>query len=109
MQKWDLQTKQVELDSGQRAYIYQKLNEFEPFLLNDSTVKVDIEKVEKKSNQGNEPNNVEVTITLTAEGANVSASAKSTNIYDAANSAQVQLLDFLHNVQTEVLGVEETD
>ncbi|MCB0422518.1 MAG: hypothetical protein KDD61_16070 [Bdellovibrionales bacterium] len=103
--KWRLETSQFDINAGQRAYIYQQLSEFDPFLLAESTVSVEVNPY-----LGEDPSEsqVTVTITLTNDGTNVSASADATDVITATRESKAKLLEFLYQVQQEVLNLEST-
>ncbi|MDC0980137.1 hypothetical protein OAQ84_00230 [Bdellovibrionales bacterium] len=107
--KWRLNTAQFDINPGQRAFIYQQLAEFDPFLLSNSTVSVEIapSKGEKLATNKEPPaDEVSITITLMSDETQVSATSVEPDVISATTSAKKKLLDFLYEVHEEVLRLE---
>lgn len=103
--KWSLNTSQYDINAGQRAFIYQQLMEFTPWMLAESSAAVDVNPCVDPKNPDEV---VSVTITLTHDGTNISASADDADVITAAKDAKEKLLDFLYQVQQEVTSNEKT-
>ena len=88
-------------DPGLKAYIYQQIIEFEPFVLPDSNIGVVIE----KETDDTRTIHYFVTMVLTGGGTYVKSTAKSKNIYSATSKATKDILSHLHSIQQKVMPI----
>ena len=88
--------------SEDRAYVYQQLRDFIPFLLPDSEVKISV------SEEDSEEESVTVVLILTGDGSFVESEAKGNDFYTALSKAKKTLLDHLQSIQQHLLS-EESD
>ena len=93
---------QLKRDLGpeERAYIYQKINEFSSFFAPDSHALVHIKR---------ESGSYVVSFELTGSGARLCSEGVSRNLYRAVNKAQEDILLSLHSIQQEATSEEERD
>lgn len=81
-----------QLNAEERAFVYQQINEFQPYLLPDSQVFFKV----NPSDDGNE--DIEVEFTLTGGGGYITAKASGKNLFEATHGAKESLLEHFVNV-----------
>ena len=91
---------QLKRDLGpeERAYIYQKINEFSSFFTPDSHALVHIKK---------ESGSYVVNFQLTGPGASLLSEGVSRDLYSAVNKAQEDILSHIRSIQQEATSEEE--
>lgn len=85
-----------------KAYIYQQIQEFEPFVTPETVVGV----IAKKRKRKTDPK-YRIEIVLTENGAKIKAEAKSNSIYQAIQIAKAKLIEHLVLIQDELITPQE--
>ncbi|MCH2534993.1 MAG: hypothetical protein MK008_11175 [Bdellovibrionales bacterium] len=81
-----------QLNAEERAFVYQQIQEFQPYLLPDSEVYF------KVIPTGENNDEVEVEFTLTGGGGHITAKASGKDLYEATNGAKESLLEHFVNM-----------
>lgn len=81
-----------QLNAEERAFVYQQIQEFQPYLLPDSEVFFKILSSEENNKE------VEVELTLTGGGGYVTAKASGKDLFEATHGAKESLLEHFVNM-----------
>ncbi|MGE0630998.1 MAG: HPF/RaiA family ribosome-associated protein [Pseudobdellovibrionaceae bacterium] len=85
-----------------KAYIYQQIQEFEPFVTPETIVGVIAKKRKKKTDP-----KYRIEIVLTESGTKIKAEAKSNSIYRAIQNAKEKLIQHLSLLQDEIVTSQD--
>ena len=85
-----------QLDESERTYVYQWMNAFEPFFLQDSKFDVFVKEVNKDRTR--------VLVQIQTMGVAVGSEGDGESFFEAVRNASQRLLDHLQHIQAEMMA-----
>ena len=88
-----------------KAYVYQRLQEFEPYLLPNTQTGVFIQRAKHVTNS--EKEHFEVSLTLNTEGGKLQAHGVADDVYAAISQASQTLMNQISTIHNAVISSQE--